>query len=207
MLSSLYVMAVYFSSEINCDHFAHQKPCLFFTAPTKKCFPPSTNTSNQRKTSLAVVQEKKKKGMFTEPRCVFVCPCLLLTRVYRATPPWHTAEREREQACSSLPPSMQKENTDQGLNNTSHCGKYIGLNFPLGAASSHWVNMSDRQSLSLTHTHEHTHTNRLHLTCLVTKTQDQTNTFTWVFFFFFPIFPPPPFFKQINEELIVCQIW
>nr|XP_020470062.1 myoD family inhibitor domain-containing protein isoform X2 [Monopterus albus] len=53
-----------------------------------------------------------------------------------------TQQRERERetregASSILPPSMQKENTDQGFNNTSHCGKYIGLNFPLGAASSH----------------------------------------------------------------------
>lgn len=76
-----------------------------------------------------------EKGMFTKPRCVFVCVsvCLLLTM-----PPRPAAQqRKMELVSSSFPPSMQKENMDQGLNNTSHCGKYIELHFPLGAASSH----------------------------------------------------------------------
>lgn len=49
----------------------------------------------------------------------------------------HSKEREKESEFSGFLPSMQKENMDQGLNNTSHCGKYIGLHFPLGAAASH----------------------------------------------------------------------
>lgn len=79
--------------------------------------------------------------------------CRLLTR---ATSARHSDERKSDSR--GFLPSMQKEKMDQGLNNSSHRGKYIGLNSLLGAASSRWVNMSDRQSLLHTfsvQTHKH----------------------------------------------------
>lgn len=139
--------------------------------------------------------------------CVCVCPHISSLR---------PAQKERVFELSSfLLPPCRKKNMDQGLNNTSHCGKYVGLQFPLGAASSRLVNMSDRPSLTHTHTHARRHTNaytnKAAPTCFVTtrKRIKQTSIFAFfslsIFFYGSYCF----LFKETNKAIIrrqICQI-
>lgn len=86
--------------------------------------------------------------MFTELICAASWP---------EPPRPDTAMKESRILVAFFPPCRKKKMV-QGLNNSSHRGKYIGLNSLLGAASSRWVNMSDRQSLLHTfsvQTHKH----------------------------------------------------
>jgi len=85
--------------------------------------------------------------------CVCVCVLYVSSLLNTAKP---VRPDKETQLASSLYPSMQKENTDQGLNNSSHCGKYIGLSFLLGASSSRWVNLTDRHGFQYSHIHAHT---------------------------------------------------
>lgn len=113
-------------------------------------------------------------------------------------PPWPDTAMKELDSCGFLP-SMQTENVDQGLDNSSHRGKYIGLHSPLGAASSGWVNVSDRQSLLHTYSvHAHKH---------AVKQATGSNEPAQSLFPYYHARTNCFLSFSRNKALIVCQMW
>lgn len=103
--------------------FINRSSC--FTVSSENSDPVELTFEQTWKKSLTVVW----KGYVYGAICAGAC-CLLTG----ATSARHSKERESDSR--GFLPSMQKENMDQGLNNSSHPGKYMGLDSPLGAATS-----------------------------------------------------------------------